>query len=56
MPDRGNWEVKYRLCCLEKWHIYVLRHTDYTQIDLFNTFLLPKCQPLLYNIAKTKIY
>jgi len=51
MPDRGNWEAEYRLCCVENRHPYILRHTDSSHIDLFNTFLLPKCQPLLYNIT-----
>jgi hypothetical protein len=35
MPDRGNWEAKYRLCWVEKRHPYFLRHTDSSHFDFF---------------------
>jgi hypothetical protein len=51
MTGREKWGAECRLCCVEEWYPYFLRHTDSSHIDLFNMILLQKCQSLLYNIT-----
>jgi len=47
MINTGKWGVKCRLLCVEKRHPDISRHTDSLHVELFNVFLLPKCQPPL---------
>ena len=53
--DRGKWEGKCRLCCVEKRQPYCLRNADCSHIDLFITFLLQNASHCCITLHKGKL-